>query len=111
MVTTNYIIKTRRIIEVTVWVLFFAWISIGYLTTIPYLVILLGSGIILLGGQITRNFYDLKVQVFKIVMVFCLMLGSLLEFLETGATLVPVLIIVSGAAMCYPAMSRKLKKK
>ena len=81
------------------WGLFFIWIGIAFLADFGIGVGLLGVGIIVLGEQAVRKYFNLKLEGFWVVVGLCFLVGGLWELLAVELPLVPVLLIVAGLAI------------
>ncbi len=78
------------------WGLFFIWIGIAFLADFGIGVGLLGVGIITLGEQAARKYFNLKLEGFWVIVGLCFVLGGLWELLAVELPLVPILLIVAG---------------
>jgi hypothetical protein len=81
------------------WGLFFIWIGIAFLADFGTSVGLLGVGIIILGEQAARYYFNLKLQGFWVVVGVCFLVGGLWELVAVKLPLVPILLIVAGLAI------------
>jgi len=102
--------EIERKIEIIAWGLFFIWIGIAFLAGLSNGIGLLGVGIITLGGQAVRNYYNLKLELFWVIVGACFVLGGLWEFLDPGLSLVPILLIIAGCAILYSGWNKSLLK-
>ncbi len=99
-------------LDVTGWGLFFIWIGIAFLANFGFAIGLLGVGIITLGGQVARKYFNLKAEGFWIVVGLLFVISGIWELLQIKFSLVPILIIVAGVVMLISALwdKRRLKK-
>ncbi len=99
-------------LDVTGWGLFFIWIGIAFLANFGFAIGLLGVGVITLGGQIARKYFNLKAEGFWIVVGLLFVISGIWELLQIKLSLVPILIIVAGVVMLISALwdKRRLKK-
>jgi hypothetical protein len=81
------------------WGSFFVWVGIALLTDVGFGVGLLGVGMITLGGQATRHYFNLKLEVFWLVVGLCFVLGGLWELFQPALPLGPILLIIAGLAV------------
>ena len=94
------------------WGLFFIWVGIAFLANFGVGVGLLGVGVITLGGQAARKYFNLKLEGFWVVVGLVFVVGSLWELFEAKIGLVPVLLIVAGLALLISAAwGKRLSKK
>ena len=81
------------------WSSFFIWIGIVMLIKLNADVGLLGVGIITLGIQAARKYFNLKLEGFWVVAGVCFLVGGLWELFAVKLPLVPLLLIVAGLAI------------
>lgn len=94
------------------WRLFFIWVGIAFLANFDIGVGLLGVGVITLGGQAARKYFNLKLEGFWVVVGLLFVVGGLWELFEAKVSLVPILIIVAGLALLISAIGgRRFSKK
>lgn len=89
------------------WGLFFIWIGVALLIKVGAGVGLLGVGVITLGVQAARKCFDLQLEVFWVVVGSLFVAGGLWELFEPKLSLVPILLIVAGAALLVSVVTRK----
>jgi hypothetical protein len=81
------------------WGLFFIWVGAALLMGLSWGAGLLGVGLITLGGQVARRHFGLGVQVFWVVVGLLFIVGSVWELYRVEVSLVPILLIIAGAAL------------
>ena len=91
------------------WALFFLWIGIALFMKYQLSTSLIGIGVIILGLQIARKVYGLKVEVFWIVVGACLLVFNLFKVPEVNIPVIPILLIIFGAYFLF-SVFRKGKK-
>ena len=91
------------------WGLFFVWIGIAWLLNVGTGIGLLGVGIITLGMQAVRKYFNLKLEGGWVVVGILFVLSGLWELfkIEQPLPLVPILIIVAGIALLIPIIRGK----
>jgi hypothetical protein len=94
-------------LEKLVWGLFFIWIGTAFLMEVSISIGLLGIGAIILGEQGARKFYNIKLENFWLVAGLVLVAGSLWDLFESDLPLVPILLIVAGAAIIVSVFVNK----
>lgn len=99
-----------RRIEAIAWGLFFVWVGIAFLADVGDGAGLLGVGIITLGGQAARSYFNLKLEGFWLVVGACFVLGGLWEYMDPGIALVPILLIIAGVSLLYSVWNKSLSK-
>jgi hypothetical protein len=92
------------------WALFFIWVGYTYLADVEKGVGLLGVGIIVLGMQAVRTLFKLKLEGFWMVIGTLFAVGGLWEIYQVKLPLLPILLIVAGAALLVSAFRRKTLK-
>jgi len=92
------------------WSLFLIWVGIALLMKLDTSIGLLGVGIIILLVQGARKCFNLKLEVFWIVIGLLFVIGSLWEIYKPNLPLVPVLLIVVGAALLVSAIRHLMQK-
>lgn len=102
--------EIERRIEAIAWGLFFVWVGIAFLTNLSNGIGLFGVGIITLGGQATRRYYNLEFEGFWLIVGSCFVLGGLWEFMDPGIALVPILLIIAGIAVIYSVWNKSRSK-
>ncbi|MDH3207541.1 MAG: hypothetical protein OEO79_13150 [Gemmatimonadota bacterium] len=92
----------------TGWGLFFVWLGIAILAGVPNWVSLVGIGVITLGIQVTRRTFGLDLEMFWLAVGLFFVLGGMWDFAGATVPLLPVLLILVGAAIVASVMgSRK----
>ncbi len=88
-----------RKLDAAGWGLFFIWVGIAFLTDTGWGIGLLGVGIITLGGQVVRKYYDLKLQCFWIAVGLLFLLCGAWDLLGLEFSPVPIVLIIAGLAL------------
>ena len=93
-----------RKLDAAAWGVFFVWIGIALIFGIGWGVGLLGVGIITLGAQFSRRYVGLTFESFSMVvgLIFCV--AGVWELLALQIGLVPVVLIIAGAALLLSAV-------
>jgi len=89
------------------WGLFFIWIGIALVAHVGWGAGLLGVGIIMLGAQVTREYFGLKLEGFWVAMGFFFALGGIWESFNVQFGLLPILCVAVGVALLVSALVRK----
>jgi hypothetical protein len=90
------------------WGLFFIWIGLALLSDFGWGVGLLGVGIITLGEQMARRYFNLKVERFWITIGALFLLGGAWELFEVRVGLTPILLIIVGIVLLLsPLLARQ----
>lgn len=93
------------------WALFFIWIGIAFLAKFNIGVSLLGIGIIILGMQIVRKFYNLKFEGFWAVVGLIFTVGGIWETAKPSLPLVPIILIIAGVLLLLSTFCKKYFSK
>jgi hypothetical protein len=89
---------TRRL-EAVGWGLFFIWTGIAFLAHVGWGVGLLGVGIITLGVQAARRYFELKLEGFWVAVGFFFIAGGIWKLFNIQFGLLPILCIAAGVAL------------
>jgi hypothetical protein len=89
------------------WGLFFVWIGLAWLLNVGTGIGLLGVGVITLGMQAVRKYFNLKSEGFWVVIGVLFVAGGLSELLQVELPLAPILIIVAGLAVLISIFRNK----
>ena len=113
---TNHAIGTidnRRIaakrLDALAWGLFFIWVGIAVLTNLGWGIALLGTGLLILGGQLAGKSMGLRFQGFWVVAGIFFVLCGIWALIDIRISLLPVFCIIAGAALLVSAIIGKLK--
>jgi len=93
------------------WSLFFIWVGIVLLMKISHGVGLLGVGVITLGMQAVRKYFNLKLEGFWVVVGLVFVVGSLWNLFEAKLPLVPIVLIVAGLALLVKTVRGRHQRK
>jgi len=91
--------KLERRLNAIGWGLFFIWIGMAFLADVGWGAGLLGVGVIILGGQVTRTYSGLKLEGFGVVVGSLFFLGGIWELLNVQLDLTPIICIIAGLAL------------
>jgi hypothetical protein len=81
------------------WALVLIWIGIALFEHVGWGAGLLGVGIIVLGAQVTRKYFALRVEVFWVTVGFFFVVGGVWELLNVQSGLIPILCIAVGLVL------------
>ena len=93
------------------WSLFFIWMGIVMITRAETAVAFLGIGVIILGGQAARSYFQLKIDKFWIIVGVLFFAGSLWDILNLNAPFGAVVLILIGAAILVSTFRKKGPEK
>jgi hypothetical protein len=96
-------------LEVGTWGVFFVWMGIALLASLPWGAWLLGVGSIILGAQLARRLTALRIEGFWIIAGVLFVLGGISELakIEINIALIPILCILAGAGLVAKAFVRR----
>jgi CHASE2 domain-containing sensor protein len=97
-------------LEIAGWGLFFIWVGIAFLVKVGMGLGLIGVGIITLGVQVVRKSNKLNLEWFWVVIGVLFVIGGIGEIFTTVIPLVPILLILAGAALFASSFREKHKK-
>ncbi len=98
---------TQKNLEAVGWALFFIWIGIAMLADFGFAIGLFGVGIITLGSQTARKYFNFKVEGFWVIAGLLFVLGGIWELLKIEFDLLPILIIVAGLVILISVIRGK----
>ena len=101
--------KLERRLNAIGWGLFFIWIGMAFLADVGWGAGLLGVGVIILGGQVTRTYSGLKLEGFGVVVGSLFFLGGIWELLNIRFDLTPILCVVAGVALLVSVLVGKAR--
>jgi hypothetical protein len=81
------------------WALFFLWTGTAFLTHIGWGIGLVGVGVIVIGGQVARKYYDFGLQGFPAVIGSIFILAGIRELAGLQFSLLPILCVIAGLAL------------
>jgi hypothetical protein len=86
------------------WGLFFIWIGIALIAHIGWGAGLLGVGIITLGAQAARKYFDLKLEGFWVVVGFLFVVSGICNLFNVHLGFVLILCVVVGITLLVSAL-------
>jgi hypothetical protein len=89
--------------------LFLIWVGIAMLANVGWGLGLLGVGIIILGEQAVRRFFDIKFDTFWIVVGTLFVIGGIFVLFGLKLSLVPLLLIAVGISLLVSIFKRSHK--
>ncbi len=89
------------------WGLFFIWVGIALVAHVGWGAGRLGVGIIILGAQLTRNYFGLKLEGFWVVAGSFFVLGGVWKLFNVPYDLMPILCIVAGVFLLVSVLAGK----
>ena len=92
------------------WGAFFLWVGIALLLDVGWGVGLLGVGITTLATQVARKYCNLKLEGFWVGVGVLFVLGALGTLYEVELPLVPIVLIVAGAALLVSVFTGRRPK-
>ena len=93
-------------LEAAGWALFFIWVGVALFAHIGWGVGLLGVGIIILGAQVARKYFALKLEGFWVAVGFLFGVGGFCKLVNVQLGLLPILCIVAGVALLVSTLIR-----
>lgn len=101
--------KTAKRVDVAGWGVLLMWVGAAFLINIGMGFGLIGVGIITLGVQVVRKSNQLHLEWFWVIIGVLFVLGGIGEIFTTVVPLVPILLILAGAAL-FASSFRGTKK-
>lgn len=102
-------VTTEKRLEVGTWGVFFVWMGVALLASLPWGAWLLGVGVIILAAQGARRATALRVEGFWIVAGALFAIGGISQLarIEIHIALIPILCILAGAGLVVKAVVRR----
>ena len=97
----------NRKLEAAGWGLFFIWIGIALFGHIGWSAGLIGVGIITLGAQAARKYFDLKLEGFWVAVGFFFVVGGICNLFNVHLGFMLILCIVVGITLLVSALGGK----
>jgi hypothetical protein len=98
--------QPKRTVDTLGWGVFFIWLGVAVLANVGWNMGLFGVGLIMLGVQLARKYFEQTVDWFGLTLGLCLTVGGALRILGIDwnrpplpTWLVPVLFIAAGVAV------------
>jgi hypothetical protein len=101
----------HRKLEAIGWGLFFIWIGIGIIADFGTGLTLLGIGLIVLGGQASRKYYQLKVETFWIIVGLLFLCGGLWVIFGLNIPFAAIVLILIGVLIVFTTLRKQSTKK
>jgi hypothetical protein len=93
------------------WSLLFIWIGLVLITGFETGVMLLGIGLIILGGQAGRKYFQLKVEKFWLIVGLLFLGGGLWGISGLNAPFAAVVLILAGVLILFSTLRKQDSKK
>ena len=92
---------SEKQIEQATWGVFFVWIGLALLASLPWGVWMIGLGVIILGAQVSRRLAALRLEAFWIAVGALFVIGGVSEIarLQLHIAIIPALCIVVGVGL------------
>ena len=108
MVTETLEVDARhhiaRKLDALGWGAFFVWIGVVLMADIGAGWTLTGIGLIMMGVQLARTAFGLKLEGFWVVVGACFLLGGIGQIVNARMGLVPVFLILAGLAVILTSL-------
>lgn len=95
-----------RKLDTAGWGILFIWIGVAWIASLGIGVLLVGAAVVVLGGQFVRKAVGLPLQLFSLFVGLYLATAGLWRLAGLEADIVPVLLILAGAALLISALAR-----
>ena len=102
--TSKHVLHKK--LDAASWGLFFIWIGIALVAHVGWGAGLLGVGIIILGAQVTRKYFGLKLEGFWVAVGFLFVVGGFCRLVNVQLGLLPILCIIAGVALLVSTLIR-----
>jgi len=99
--------KLAKKLDAIWWSLFFIWMGIVMITNAETAVAFLGIGIIMLGVQAARRYFQLRVEKFWTVVGFLFVGGGLWDTFDLNAPFAAVVLILAGVVILVSTLRKE----
>ncbi len=96
--------RVRRI-DSAAWAVFFIWVGIVMLAGVPWDWFLVGVGVLILGVQVLRRQWNLKIETFGVVIGLIILAAGVWDLLSLPLPLMPIILIALGAYLLWKTLS------
>ncbi len=96
-------------IEAAAWGLFFIWVGIAVFAHVGWAEGLIGAGIITLGAQAARKYFQLRLEGFWIALGSLFVVGGIWRLFDIQIKLLPIVCLIAGAALVFSALAGRAK--
>jgi hypothetical protein len=104
---TNEKSKMAKKLDAAGWALFFIWIGIAFLAKFDTNISLLGVGVIILGIQVVRKYFNLEMEGFWIVIGLLFAAGGIWGLINVQISLGPIVLIITGVVILIFVFRKK----
>lgn len=94
-----------RQIDSAAWTVFFMWVGVVMLTGLPWDWFLVGVGVLILGAQMLRRQWNLKIDTFGLVIGVIILAAGVWDLLSLPWPLMPLILIALGAYLLWKTLS------
>ena len=96
--------RLRRI-DSAAWAVFFIWVGVVMLAGLPWDWFLIGVGVLILGTQILRRQWNLKIDTFGAVIGLIFLAAGIWDLLSVPWPLMPIILVALGAYLLWKTLS------
>lgn len=89
------------------WGIFFLWLGIALFTKLQLSTSLIGAGVIMLGIQVARKIYGMKVELFWILAGALFVLFNLFNIPKVNIPITPIILVVFGLIFIITALKKR----
>lgn len=101
----NSVVVGKKL-DAAAWGLFFVWVGVALIASLGWGLGLVGIGIITLAAQLARRYFGLAVEGFWVVIGLLFVVGGAWDLFAVQANLVPIVLIVAGAALLLSTLRK-----
>jgi hypothetical protein len=101
---TNLDERVRQL-DSAAWAVFFIWVGIVMLAGLPWDWFLVGVGVLILGAQVLRRQWNLKIETFSVVIGLIFLAAGAWDLLSMPLPLMPIILIALGAYLLWKTLS------
>ena len=95
--------KLGNKLDAVSWSLFFIWMGIVMITDAPKSAALIGIGVVILGAQAARRYYQMSLERFWIIVGLLFFFGGLWDMFDLNAPFGAFILLAIGALILFSA--------
>lgn len=99
---------SEKQIEQATWGVFFVWIGLALLASLPWGIWMIGVGVIIFGAQVSRRLATLRLEAFWIAVGALFVIGGVSEIakFQLDIAIIPALCILVGVGLLTSVLRR-----
>ncbi|WP_375157147.1 hypothetical protein [Bradyrhizobium sp. RDT46] len=96
--------ERARQIDSAAWAVFFIWVGVVMLASMPWAWFLVGVGVLITGVQIVRRQQGLKIEMFGVIVGLIMLAAGVWDLVALSLPLMPIILIVLGGYLLWKTL-------